>query len=234
MSGKHLPSLHKEDWPWTTRKGKNMTTLAVIAAWISGSVVSAELLGYWLHRLLHSGAIGLLSRGHMKHHLVHYGPFQGQQSETYRDATAGSPAVGNIGLEWLVPSGALTLLALGLFRLLHVDWMFQMTYFATTLAWSFLMFSYLHDVMHVKDSWLERNRWSRRWFLAARGLHDIHHRTVNGRGLMDKNFGIGWFLFDKLFGTLRLDQPALNQPGLRAAEQRFKCVLVTRKGGTQL
>jgi hypothetical protein len=47
-----------------------------IAAWTVGSCVTAELLGYWLHRLMHSGAIRLLSRNHMKHHLIFYGPLQ--------------------------------------------------------------------------------------------------------------------------------------------------------------
>jgi putative SOS response-associated peptidase YedK len=33
-------------------------------------------------------------------------------------------------------------------------------------------------------------------------MHDIHHHALNNDGLMDKNFGIGFFAFDRLFGTL--------------------------------
>jgi hypothetical protein len=62
------------------------------------------LLGYLLHRLLHSGRIGFLSRSHMKHHLALYGPLQPQRPGTaYHDATTGDVAIGNVGLEWLLP-----------------------------------------------------------------------------------------------------------------------------------
>lgn len=43
-----------------------MTTILVIASWLAGSCILAELLGYWLHRVLHSGMIGFLSRNHMR------------------------------------------------------------------------------------------------------------------------------------------------------------------------
>src|SRR5436305_6584452 len=82
-----------------------MTSVAMIATWATGSCISTELLGYWLHRLLHSGAIGSLSRNHMKHHLVMYGPLQEQCSKTYRDATEGNLSLGNICREWLFPAG---------------------------------------------------------------------------------------------------------------------------------
>src|SRR5258708_31442406 len=90
-----------------------MTSFAVIATWVSGSCVSTELLGYWLHRLLHSGAIGFLSRNHMKHHLVLYGPLPAQRSNEYRDATDHSFSLGNVGLEWLIPAALLRVCALG-------------------------------------------------------------------------------------------------------------------------
>jgi hypothetical protein len=40
-----------------------MTSIVILATWVTGSCVSAELLGYWLHRLMHSGTIGFLSSG---------------------------------------------------------------------------------------------------------------------------------------------------------------------------
>lgn len=66
---------------------RTMTTIAVIAAWVTGSCIAAELLGYWLHRLIHSGIIAFLSRKHMKHHLSVYGPLQEQHTKQYLDAT---------------------------------------------------------------------------------------------------------------------------------------------------
>ena len=67
-----------------------MTQIMILLSWATGSAVSAELLGYLLHRLLHSGWIAFLSRNHMRHHLVIYGPLQEQRSQTYLDATDNS------------------------------------------------------------------------------------------------------------------------------------------------
>jgi len=40
------------------------------------SCLVAEFAGYWLHRLLHTDKLSFLSRGHMLHHLLLYGPTQ--------------------------------------------------------------------------------------------------------------------------------------------------------------
>ena len=201
-----------------------MSTTLVIAMWIAASCISAELLGYGLHRLLHSGIIPALSRSHMKHHLVLYGPLQKQRSATYQDATDESISIGNIGVEWLAPSGLLIITVLAGFWFFHVRWIYQLFYFVTTLGWSFLMFSWLHDVMHVEGHWLVKNRLLRRWFLSARKLHDIHHYAFNDIGLMNRNFGIGLFFFDVIFGSLAHEVSAFNESGYRAAQKRFKSV----------
>jgi len=83
------------------------------------------------------------------------------------------------------------------------------------------MFSYLHDRMHIAGFWMERNVWLREWFLAARRLHDIHHRALNDEGLMDKNFGIAFFFYDRLFGTLTRDPRPFNERGYAAVISRF-------------
>lgn len=206
------------DWNRACRIGLS------IAVWTVGSCVASELLGYWLHRLMHSGAIPFLSRNHMKHHLVLYGPLQRQRSETYRDATDDILSLGNIGLEWLVPAAMSIALVIGVFRFLHVALLYQLLSLGITLAWSFLMLSYLHDMMHIEGFWLAKNKWLKRWFLSARRLHDIHHRVLNDRGLMNTNFGIGFFAFDRLFGTLSLQQPPFNHRGYAAAQEKFDYV----------
>src|SRR4029077_521095 len=89
------------------------------------------------------------------------------------------------------------------------------------LVWSFVMFSYLHDRMHVANFWMERNRWTKGWFLAARKRHDVHHRTLNDAGNMHKNFGIGFFFFDRMFGTLAVRQRPFNRRGYEAAKERY-------------
>jgi len=191
-------------------------------AWIVGGCLSSELLGYFLHRLLHSGRIPFLSRSHMKHHMELYGPLQPQRSKAYLDATTESVSLGNIGLEWLIPSAVLLAFALGTLRLLHVPGFYQGVYVASILAWSFLMFSYLHDVMHVEGFWLERIPLLRSWFVSARNLHEIHHRVLNDQGIMHKNFGIGFFFLDRLFGTLSPEEPVFNPKGYQAAREQFK------------
>jgi sterol desaturase/sphingolipid hydroxylase (fatty acid hydroxylase superfamily) len=205
-----------------------MTSIVIFATWVAGSCVSAELLGYWLHRLMHSGAIGFLSRKHMNHHLALYGPLQDQRSKQYRDATNGRLSLGNIGVEWLVPAVAFIASALAVFHFTHVRLLYQFIYFACTFSWSFLMLSYLHDAMHIEGVWLQNSLLLNRWFASARHRHDVHHCLINNRGLMDKNFGIGFFVFDRTFGTLSEGGPAFNQEGYQAAQKRFQSVLGER------
>ena len=207
--------------------------LAIIA-WSIASCVVAELLGYWLHRLLHSGLIGFLSRNHMKHHMVFYGPQDKQRTPQYLDATDGSLSLGNIGTEWLLPAALVIGASLAGFRYFHVRLQYQLLFLGITLAWSFLMFSYLHDAMHIEGIWLEKNRWLRSWFVAARRLHDIHHHEVNSSGIMDKNFGIGFFWFDRVFGTMSPSAHNFNSAGYDVARVRFKSVLEENKTVEQL
>jgi sterol desaturase/sphingolipid hydroxylase (fatty acid hydroxylase superfamily) len=202
-----------------------MTTILAVASWLAGSCISAELLGYWVHRLLHSGMVGFLSRNHMRHHMVLYAPLQPQRSRKYLDATEERTSLGNIGMEWLVPAALLIVVAAGTFRIVHVRVLFQSIYFATTLLWSFLMFSYLHDRMHIDGFWLERNRCLKRWFVFARECHDKHHFLVSDEGLMNRNFGIGFFFFDRLFGTFSKAETVFNHQGYRSARKKFKSVV---------
>jgi sterol desaturase/sphingolipid hydroxylase (fatty acid hydroxylase superfamily) len=75
--------------------------------------------------------------------------------------------------------------------------------------------------MHLAGFWMERHPLLKRWFVAARDAHDIHHWTLNDEGFMDKNFGIAFFFFDRLFGTLASDPPVFNRHGYAAALRRF-------------
>ncbi|HWX91979.1 MAG TPA: sterol desaturase family protein [Terriglobales bacterium] len=202
-----------------------------LLAWMATSILTSELLGYLLHRLLHSGKIGFLSRSHMKHHLVLYGPLQPQRpSPGYHDATTGEIALGNVGLEWLIPGIIVLASSVALLHLLGVARRYQIAFVGTSLAWSFLMFSYLHDRMHVAGFWMERSRWLKFWFVGARRSHDIHHWALNDQGLMDKNFGIGFFFFDRLFGTHTREWRGFNQRGYGAALRRFGDLVGTDEG----
>lgn len=208
-----------------------MRGMTHIAVCLAASIVAAELLGYLLHRLMHSGWIPWFSTSHMKHHMVLYGPLQKQRPSTqYLDATTGEIAIGNIGLEWIIPSIVILPISVAALHLFRVSLTDQAISIGTILVWSFLMFSYLHDVMHIKGFWMEENRWLKRWFISARKLHDIHHRVLNDSGLMDKNFGVGFFVFDRVFGTLSPKQVPFNHRGYAAARERFRYV-DTPQGG---
>jgi sterol desaturase/sphingolipid hydroxylase (fatty acid hydroxylase superfamily) len=194
-----------------------------IAGCIAASIIAGEMLGYLLHRLMHSGWIPWLSTSHMKHHMVLYGPMQKQRpSEQYMDATTGEVAIGNIGLEWIIPSSVILAICVVALHLLKLSLADQVVSIGTILVWSFLMFSYLHDRMHIKNFWMGRTPVISRWFLRARLLHDIHHHAMNNDGLMDKNFGIGFFAFDRLFGTLSRQPARFNRQGYAVAQQRFR------------
>lgn len=202
-----------------------MTRTIAVTAWTVTAILVSELLGYLLHRLLHSGRIHFLSMNHMKHHLLLYGPLQKQRpSEEYFDATTGQVAIGNIGLEWIIPAAVLLLVLGGLFWILGIGVGYQLLFFGIVLAWSFWVFSYLHDRMHIQGFWMERVPIVRHWFCWARNLHDIHHRVLNDQGLMDKNFGIGFAFFDWMFGTMASVQPPFNHAGLDAAQEKFEFV----------
>ena len=199
-----------------------MKSTLVILSWFVASIFVSELLGYLLHRLLHRGTIGFLSRGHMKHHLLLYGPLQSQRpGMDYQDATTGQVAVGNVGLEWLLPGAVLLALCVSTMTVLQVRLLHQAIFIAGSLGWSFLMFSYLHDRMHIAGFWMESNVLFRKWFIAARDAHDIHHWSLDDEGLMDKNFGIAFFFFDRLFGTLARERTSFNQRGYASALSRF-------------
>jgi sterol desaturase/sphingolipid hydroxylase (fatty acid hydroxylase superfamily) len=128
----------------------------------------------------------------------------------------------------LAPTAILLILAETTFWALEVRFIHQAVFVATVLAWSFVMFSYLHDRMHVKNFWMERNPVLKGWFRRVRLLHDIHHRMLSDGGLMDKNFGIGFFLFDRLFGTLSLALSSFNHHGYAAARERLRYVETPR------
>jgi len=199
-----------------------MGFLIRLVAWAVGSCLIAEFLGYLLHRLLHSDRVHILSRSHMEHHLLLYGPLAEQRPEGgYLDATGDRPALGNVGLEWLIPGAVLLLTCVLVLNLLHVQVFFQITFVVFALAWSFVTFSYVHDGMHIRAFWMGRIPIIQAWFLKARLRHDIHHQQINDEGLMDKNFGIGLSIFDRILGTHLTDAKPFNRPGYTAATRRY-------------
>jgi sterol desaturase/sphingolipid hydroxylase (fatty acid hydroxylase superfamily) len=196
-------------------------TFVGIVATLVDSVVVAEFAGYWLHRLLHSDMFPALSRGHLIHHFLIYGPRQPMRAGEYHDAMGNRFSVGNVGIEWLAPSAIILLFCWGAMALLSVPPVYQVLSLCTLLGWPILMFSYLHDSMHIENFWMTRAPVLRAWFLKARRLHDIHHRSVDGDGYMDINFGIGFYFFDRFFRTLAKCHRPFNWQGYHTAIERY-------------
>ena len=197
-------------------------TLAHLFVTVAASVFLAELAGYELHRLMHSGRIPILSHAHLIHHLSLYGPRQPMRTLQYKDATLDRASIGNVGMEWILPSA----LILGFFWsamwILGVSLPYRCLSFLTLVSWSIFMFSYLHDRMHLQGFWMERTRLLGWWFRRARRLHDIHHRSIDESGRMDKNFGIGFYFCDRIFQTLAKHHCSFNWHGYREAVRKAK------------
>ena len=186
------------------------------------SCAFAEFYGYWLHKLLHSEKIEFLSRGHMVHHLVDYGPGKPlRPGPDYIVSARNRFNIFGIGMEWILPIGAAMGVVLGAMNAAGIGALYQGVFAVTGIAWGWFMFSYMHDNMHVTGFWLEKNPWLAKWFLAARRLHDIHHMSLDGHGRMNRNFGICFYFFDRLFGTLAPEHAEFDRKALDSALKRY-------------
>jgi hypothetical protein len=139
----------------------SQVTVLGIASTLSCSLLVAEFAGYWLHRLLHSDKLPMLSRGHLIHHFLVYGPQQPMRTRDYKDATDNRFSVGNVGIEWLAPSGFILLFCWAVMALLHIRHAYQILALCTLLGWPISMFSYLHDRMHIASFWRREFRYSK-------------------------------------------------------------------------
>lgn len=153
----------------------------------------AELLGYFLHMLLHSNKIKWLSYNHMYHHLHDYPATGKLRSEKYVSGARNRFNFFGIGMEWFIPGTLLVIFLITIMTLLGIKVLTQIIFIGSILFWVFLMFNYMHDAMHLKKFWMGNLK----WFKKVRRLHDIHHLN------MQTNYGICFFFLDKLFGTFR-------------------------------
>lgn len=189
--------------------------------WVVLSCLITELVGYFIHRLLHSEVIPALSRSHMIHHLKHYGPTQPMRpASKYTGTTEDRAALGDVGMEWLVPSVLLLGFFIGIFTLLGVPVLYQVTFVIVSLTWAKTMLNYIHNQMHIQDFWMGRHPLFRRWFVGARRLHDIHHHALDDTGRMNRNFGISFYFLDRLFGTFSGKYQTFNTEGFEQVRKR--------------
>lgn len=155
------------------------------------SLVLAAFLGHVVHWSLHQRWSGIFNRGHMEHHTKLYPPGD-LLSDAYRKAAWYNNGIFLFAPAFLVISIVLVLLtwALGAPAWVTIT-------MCGTILWFGLANDLVHDAFHVRDHWLERFSAFREW----RRLHFIHHSN------MRSNFGIYVFVFDRVFKTMRVNEP---------------------------
>lgn len=202
-----------------------MTPLSFLLAAAAGALFT-EVVGYFLHILLHSERVAWLSRDHMIHHLKVYSVEAGlRQPGPYKDSTEGRTALAGVGLEWLLPIGFVLTVMLGAFRLLQIPPAHQAVFSVVALLWGKFMFGVMHDSMHIEGYWMADTPLLGAWYRRIRRLHDIHHLEFTDDGRMLTNFGISFFGFDRLFGTYLPKAHAFNTAGYAACLKRYAAII---------
>ncbi len=184
-------------------------------------IVYAEASGYFLHILFHSDKIKFLSRSHMRHHIVKYGPEMPQRLNIKGDGTIKRILDSGIGIEWIPPVVTVVGLVFLLGWIFNIALIYQLSFVGALVLWVGFLFVYMHDAIHVEGIWLEKNKLFGKWFLSVRRGHDIHHINVSRSGLLNKNYGICFLAFDKLFGTFSNDLGVADTEGLENLHKRF-------------
>ncbi len=157
-------------------------------------LVYTDLVGYFSHKLLHSGRIKFLYRLHMEHHITNYPPHD-LRSATYRETK--QPKILGAGPEWALPIGLTMLATAAAMLFFGVGWGVMVAFFGAAVLYALVAYSWLHYQFHLEYPrffMLAPPRVSD-WFFRANDLHDAHHRN------MKKNYGIGSYWLDKLFKT---------------------------------
>jgi sterol desaturase/sphingolipid hydroxylase (fatty acid hydroxylase superfamily) len=195
--------------------------LSILGGWIF-----AEIVGYYLHILLHSGKIAYLSRNHMIHHLKIYAPKKKLRPDNdYRGSVEDRASLIGIGMEWIGPIALAISASWVVFWVLNIPMMYWGIFTISGMVWGYLMFSYMHDAMHLKDFWMEKNPLTRKWFLKIRRLHDIHHMNISDDGRMLTNYGICFFFLDRMAGSLAQSHKSFNEKGHQAALERYADII---------
>lgn len=186
------------------------------------SLVIPEFVCHFFHRLLHNNKVRWLSQNHMIHHLKIYGPKSDLRSPQYKEAIEGRLSFAGIGAEWVLPLAAIYISAQAMvWWFLHIPIVYLILFTALSLLYASLLFNHMHANMHIEGHWLEKNKFTRNWFLRLRKMHDIHHQFLDNEGRMNSNYGICFFYCDRIFGTKQDELGKFNEKGYRAALRRY-------------
>lgn len=161
-------------------------------------ILTTEVIGYAVHRMIHTGKVKWLEQNHMEHHLDRYPPKGPQRTKEYLGCTKYRQVFG-VGLEWIIPITLVAVPGMILIWFIGVPVLYIGLGATFALLWAAFAFSHMHDGMHVSGFWANRFK----TFKERRRLHDIHHNSTDKVGKMDVNYGIMWYGLDRLFGTYR-------------------------------
>lgn len=152
------------------------------------SFALTSFIGYWAHRAFHKEWTLRLHKAHSNHHWVQYPPHSLISTE-YRSA-------GRDNSVWLFFAAAIPLIAiiLSLYAFSVISLLSMIALLLGMGTTSFLH-DYFHDKFHVSPNWWERFG----YFKRLRDLHFKHHIDTQ------KNFGIFFFTWDRLFKTFTKD-----------------------------
>lgn len=192
---------------------------------ILSGIIFAEFVGYWLHILLHSEKVPALSRAHMLHHLRDYSPGKTLHRDEYLSSTDDRAHFLGIGFEWILPILTIVILSTAIMNLLGMSWNSQIIFTVSALAWGYFMFGYIHSSMHLKNFWMHKIPGLSSWHKNIRKLHDYHHLQISPDGRMQKNYGICFYWFDRLFRTYSPSTKPFDRAGHTAALERYKDLL---------
>lgn len=147
-----------------------------------------NFIEYIFHRLGHSKKYGgIIYKLHMTHHRINYPFNEPIKKKPYR--TNNTYYIPDGYVAYIPPS---ILLVYILFKILNL---YTFLYIITEIIIITYPSNYIHNEIHIKNSWLEKYK----WFLYCRNQHIIHHKnpTVNfSFSGLDNNI-------DRLFGTYR-------------------------------
>lgn len=188
------------------------------------SAITAEFFGYVTHIVIHSNKIHYLSRSHMIHHMILYGPKTRMRSEKYLTSIINRRGIFGLGFEWLIPIALIFMLYVILLSLIKPALHLSIIFILFNLLWVHVFYNYMHDAMHISGFWMLNNKLFDKWFRGVRSLHDIHHIEVSDEGLMNKNYGICFFRFDKIFGSFSPLPKPFNEKGYQKAVKLYDFV----------
>jgi sterol desaturase/sphingolipid hydroxylase (fatty acid hydroxylase superfamily) len=188
------------------------------------AVLSSEGVGYFLHRLLHNPRMGFLSKNHMTHHLLSYGSLMQQADYVYHLQINESKSLVSVQLEFTAILLTLSV-AIGTFIYFSDYAMFILIFIAVFIIWTEVAFVMMHTKMHFSNFWMVKNSITNKWFMRVRNQHVIHHCNIDDSGRLNTNYGICFFLYDKIFGTYEPKNCEVNERNYEITKQLYQDVL---------